>query len=273
VASQAPNSIIEACLDISMNLTALPAFSDNYIWMLHHGEQAVVVDPGDAAPVLAALQAQGLQLAGILVTHHHPDHTAGIAALRAVLKGEVFGPAREDIPQPFTPLHGGQTVQVLGHPFRVLDVPGHTAGHIAYLQADDTQRPLLFCGDTLFSAGCGRLFEGTPAQMHNSLQSLAAQPDGTQVCCTHEYTLSNLRFAAAVEPDNAAVAAHLQHCQTLRAAGQPTLPSELRQERLINPFLRCHLPTVVAAALAQGATDPGPVAVLAALRTWKNQFQ
>ncbi|MFN7725054.1 MAG: hydroxyacylglutathione hydrolase [Rubrivivax sp.] len=256
-----------------MNLTALPAFSDNYIWMLHQGGQAVVVDPGDAAPVLAALRAQGLQLAGILVTHHHPDHTAGIAALRPVLQGQVFGPAREAIPAPFTPLHAGQQVQVLGHPFTVMDVPGHTAGHIAYVQADNAQAPLLFCGDTLFSAGCGRLFEGTPAQMHDSLQSLATLPDGTQVCCTHEYTLSNLRFAAAVEPENTDVAQHLLHCQALRAEGRPTLPSELRRERLINPFLRGHLPNVVAAAQAHGATDHGPVAVLAALRTWKNQFQ
>lgn len=258
-----------------MNLTALTAFSDNYIWMIHQGPQAWVVDPGDAAPVLAALQAQNLQLAGILVTHHHPDHTGGIAALRTRLRGPVYGPARENIPGPYTPVQAGMHVDVLGQRFAVMDVPGHTAGHIAYAQVDGpgaAEAPLLFCGDTLFSAGCGRLFEGTPAQMHHSLQSLAALPDGTRVCCTHEYTLSNLRFAAAVEPLNQDVMQHMALCQSWRAQGMPTLPAELRRERLINPFLRCDAPAVVAAALAQGARSASAVDVLAALREWKNRF-
>ncbi len=256
-----------------MNLSALPAFADNYIWMLHDGTQAVVVDPGDAAPVEQALDALGLQLAGILVTHHHGDHTGGIEALRPRLRGPVWGPARERIPAPFVPLHDGDTVEVLGHRFRVIDVPGHTAGHIAYVQESADEAPLLFCGDTLFSAGCGRLFEGTPAQMHDSLSRLSALPAGTQVCCTHEYTLSNLRFAAAVEPDNTERAAYDARCQSLRAQDLPTLPSRIGLERQINPFLRCTEPAVVAAALAQGADGDDAMTVLAALREWKNRYR
>lgn len=255
-----------------MNLLSLPAFADNYIWMLHDGARAVVVDPGDAAPVVEALDRLNLKLAGILVTHHHADHIGGVDALRSRLEGPVHGPARERVPQPCTPHGEGDVVEVLGHPFRVLDVPGHTAGHIAYLQADEPNAPLLFCGDTLFSAGCGRLFEGTPAQMHESLGKLSAGPAGTRVCCTHEYTLSNLRFAAAVEPANEAIAAHTARCQAAREAGQPTLPSTLGVERQINPFLRCAEPAVVASAQAQGASGSDRVAVLAALREWKNRF-
>jgi hydroxyacylglutathione hydrolase len=169
-----------------MNLAALPAFSDNYIWMLHDGVDAVVVDPGDAAPVHAALDALGLALAGILVTHHHADHVGGVDELRSRLQGAVYGPAQEKIPTPFVPLTEGQCVDVLGLRFKVLDVPGHTAGHIAYAQTDVAAAPLLFCGDTLFSGGCGRLFEGTPAQMSASLAKFAALPADTRVCCTHE---------------------------------------------------------------------------------------
>lgn len=259
-----------------MNLLALPAFADNYIWMVHDDARAFVVDPGDAAPVAEALARRGLQLAGILVTHHHPDHVGGVNALRPLLAasgGRVFGPARERIPEPFVPLAGGDTVELLGLRFGVLDVPGHTAGHIAFVQQGAAGAPLLFCGDTLFSAGCGRLFEGTPAQMAASLAALAALPDDTQVCCTHEYTLSNLRFAAAVEPANDDIAAHARHCEALRAAGEPTLPSTLALERRINPFLRCHLPKVAQAARREGAANDEPVAVLAALREWKNRFR
>jgi hydroxyacylglutathione hydrolase len=259
-----------------MNLLALPAFADNYIWMVHDGSRAFVVDPGDAAPVIEALESHRLQLAGILVTHHHPDHVGGVDALRPRLAaghGVVHGPARERIPEPFVPLRGGDTVELLGQRLQVIDVPGHTAGHIAYAQQGADAAPLLFCGDTLFSAGCGRLFEGTPAQMSASLAALAALPDDTRVCCTHEYTLSNLRFAAAVEPANADIAAHTAHCQALRAAGIPTLPSTLALERRINPFLRCAEPAVMAAARLEGAANDEPVAVLAALREWKNRYR
>ena len=255
-----------------MNLLSLPAFADNYIWMLHDGARAAVVDPGDASPVLEALDRLGLELAAILVTHHHGDHVGGVDALRSRLRGPVWGPARERIPQPFKPLSQGDRLEVLGLQFEVLEVPGHTAGHIAYVQREQTQAPLLFCGDTLFSAGCGRLFEGTPAQMHQSLRALAAWPADARVCCTHEYTLSNLRFAAAVEPGNAAIARHTAHCQNLRAHDLPTLPSSIAMERQINPVLRCGEAELMASARAQGATQSDAVSVLAALREWKNRF-
>ena len=256
-----------------MNLTPLPAFNDNYIWMFHDGRQAVVVDPGDAAPVEAALDAQGLQLAAILVTHHHADHVGGVDALRPRLQGPVYGPARERIPAPCEPLRDGDLISVLGLSFEVIDVPGHTAGHIAYMQRGAESAPLLFCGDTLFSAGCGRLFEGTPAQMAASLARLNALPGDTRVCCTHEYTLSNLRFAAAVEPASAAVAEYTQACERRRQAGQPTLPSTLALERQINPFLRCAEPAVVDSARTQGARSDEEVEVFAALREWKNRYR
>ena len=257
-----------------MNLIALPAFSDNYIWMLHDGREALVVDPGDALPVRAALQAEGLDLVAILVTHHHPDHVGGLALLGDQLKGRVFGPAREDIPQPFQPLRHGDRIEALGLSFEVIDVPGHTAGHIAYVhRPTDGSAPILFCGDTLFSAGCGRLFEGTPAQMHQSLSRLAALPHDTRVCCAHEYTESNLRFAQAVEPANADVAAHAEKCHALRAAGQATLPSSIGLERRINPFMRCTEPSVISAARAHGAANDSAAAVLGALREWKNGYR
>ncbi len=256
-----------------MNLVALPAFADNYIWMLHDGVSAVVVDPGDAAPVARALDERGLALAGILVTHHHADHVGGVDELRPRLQGPVWGPAGETIPEPYLPLAEGDAIEVLGLRFAVIDVPGHTAGHIAYAQQGAAQAPLLFCGDTLFSAGCGRLFEGTPAQMNDSLHKLAALPGDSVVCCTHEYTLSNLRFAAAVEPGNAARAAYQQRCEALREAGRPTLPSSIALELQINPFLRCTAPEVVATARARGATADDEVSVFAALREWKNNYR
>jgi hydroxyacylglutathione hydrolase len=256
-----------------MKLVALPAFTDNYIWMLHDGSQAIVVDPGDASPVARALDAQGLQLVGILVTHHHPDHVGGVDALRERLQGPVYGPVREAIPKPFTPLADGDRIEVLGLPFEVIDVPGHTAGHIAYLHQAAGEAPILFCGDTLFSGGCGRLFEGTAAQLHASLQRLAALPGDTRVCCAHEYTLSNLRFAHTVEPGNAELAAYTAWCQAQRAAGEPTLPSRIAQERAINPFLRCTAPEIRRAALEHGAHGDDPVTVFATLRQWKNNFR
>ena len=241
--------------------------------MLHDGHEAVVVDPGDEGPVLEALRVHGLRLVGILVTHHHADHVGGVDALRPHLNGPVWAPAGERTPEPHVPLSDGDTIDILGRRFDVLEIPGHTAGHIAYAECNATEAPLLFCGDTLFSAGCGRMFEGTPAQFHQSLQRLAALPSDTRVCCTHEYTLSNLRFAAAVEPDNAARQAYQAWCQAQRAAGRPTLPAGLSIEREINPFLRCAEPGVIAAARAHGAADESGPEVFAALRHWKDGFR
>jgi hydroxyacylglutathione hydrolase len=257
-----------------MKLIPLPAFQDNYLWLLHDGHRALVVDPGDAQPVLSFLERNQLQLEAILVTHHHADHVGGVDAVRDATGAKVYGPARERIPQPLTRLAEGDAITVLGLRFEVLDVPGHTAGHIAYYcdQVDGT--PLLFCGDTLFSGGCGRLFEGTPEQMLGSLEKLSSLPGSTRVCCTHEYTLSNLRFARAVEPDNADLIHYTERCEALRASSQPTLPSTIEQEKRINPFLRTRLAGVAEAARRHDpATPQDEVAVFAAIRQWKNEFK
>lgn len=258
-----------------MKLIPLPAFSDNYFWLLHDGQRALVVDPGAAQPVLTALQDQHVQLQAILVTHHHPDHTGGVDALRAATGAAVFGPAHERMPEPLRRLAGGEQLECLGLRWRVIDVPGHTAGHIAYFCTDVDGAPLLFCGDTLFSGGCGRLFEGSPAQMLASLDTLAALPAGTRICCAHEYTLSNLKFAAAVEPDNPVLAEYTTRAQALRLQDQPTLPSTIGLELEINPFLRTRHAAVIRAAQGFDAdADAGDaVSVFAALRRWKNQYQ
>jgi hydroxyacylglutathione hydrolase len=250
------------------------AFSDNYVWMLQQGSRAVAVDPGDAAPVLAWLKREGLSLAAILATHHHRDHVGGIPTLLERFDVPVFGPARESIPARTHALADGDRVEIDDPAlvFDVIDIPGHTAGHIAYAGIVDGT-PALFCGDTLFAAGCGKLFEGTPEQMWTSLSRLAAQPPASRIYCGHEYTLANLRFAAAVEPDNRDIAARIVREQDKRERGMPTLPSTMADEHATNPFLRVREPAVRAAAQAQerDALDDD-VAVFAALRAWKNRF-
>lgn len=257
-----------------MNLIAIPAFQDNYIWMLHTQGSAWVVDPGAAEPVLQALAANQLDLAGVLITHHHGDHAGGVNRLIAEYpKAAIYGPANESLNFNYTGLTEGEEIEIFETRVRVLDVPGHTAGHVAYFLHPDQMKPILFCGDTLFSGGCGRLFEGTAEQMHHSLSKLVACPSETLVCCAHEYTLSNLKFASAVEPGNADLKAYVQACESLRAAGQPTLPSTIEIECKINPFLRCSAPEVIGSAQHHaGRPLPDAAAVLSELREWKNSF-
>jgi hydroxyacylglutathione hydrolase len=253
-----------------LEIVPLPAFKDNYIWTLRSGTWAAVVDPGEARPVTDYLAREGLTLAAILATHHHPDHVGGIADLVATKKIPVFGPKGEPIPALTHPVGQDDRVAIpeLAAQFSVLDIPGHTRAHVAYYGLGS-----LFCGDTLFACGCGRVFEGTAAQMLASLQKLAALPDETKVYCGHEYTLANIKFARAVDPGNAVLAEREARAQRLRAAGRPTLPSTLGEERATNPFLRCAEPVVVESANKYLGTRIGdPVSVFAAIREWKNRF-
>ena len=258
---------------LKLSIEPIPAFTDNYFWLLARGTQAVVVDPGDAAPVEHVLAHRGLHLAAILVTHHHFDHIGGLASLTARHEVPVYGPAAEakGIRGLTRLLREGDRValEALDVTFEVWEVPGHTLGHIAYV-ADG----FVLCGDTLFSAGCGRLFEGTAEQLHRSLARLAALPAQTRVYCTHEYTLANLAFAAAVEPQRAEVREEIGRVRALRARGQPSLPSTIGHERLINPFLRVADPAVAVAVRRQaGEALPTEVEVFAALRRWKDGFR
>ena len=255
---------------MNFTLAALPAFSDNYIWLIAGGGRAAVVDPGEAAPVQRALTGAGLELEAVLITHHHADHMGGAAELAREWDCPVYGPDAEHIEVVSVPLGEGAVLELprLVARFRVLEIPGHTAGHVAY-----EGHGIMFCGDTLFSAGCGRLFEGTAEQMYGSLAKLAALPDETAVCCGHEYTLANLRFAAAVEPDNRDVQDYAAECAARRERGEPTLPSRLGRERRINPFLRCGEATVRAAAEHwAGKRLQDPVEVFATVRRWKDGF-
>lgn len=253
-----------------MKIVPLSAFKDNYIWTLCTADLAVVVDPGDSAPVEAFLAESGRRLGAILLTHHHADHIGGVPALLDRHAVPVMGPADPRIPMVTHEVKDGDCFKLEGFAdaFQVLAVPGHTESHIAFLHGN-----ALFCGDTLFSAGCGRLLGGTAEQLHASLNRIAALPDDTLVCCTHEYTLSNLRFARAVEPANPAITARLAACEALRATSRPTLPVRLGDERGYNPFLRCSVATVKDAAQAEtGMPLESPLAVFAALRRWKDGF-
>ncbi len=246
------------------------AFQDNYVWTLARDGLAAVVDPGDARPVLAYLRAERLELCAILNTHHHADHVGGNAELLQRSKVPVYGPYDGRIPTVSKHLREGDCFRLaeIDIEFSVIEIPGHTRTHIAFYGGG-----MLFCGDTLFACGCGRLFEGTPQQMHVSLGKLATLPDATRIYCGHEYTLSNIRFARAADAANAELARWEQDAKALRANDQPTLPSTIAREKRANPFLRCDQPGVIAAASAHaGKPLKDPVSVLGAIRDWKNNF-
>ena len=259
----------------ALRVLAVPAFKDNYLWLVHNGVHAAVVDPGDAEPILAALAAHHLTLTAILLTHHHADHIGGVPRLLASTDVPVFGPRADGIAAVTIPLAEGDRVELPGLPLRlrVLDVPGHTLGHIAYV-SETPGAGWLFCGDTLFAGGCGRLFEGTPAQMRDSLAKLAALPGETGVYCAHEYTLANLRFAQAAEPGNADIPRRIEAESAKRARGAPTVPSTIALEKATNPFLRYAEPGIAAELVAQGRVAPEDdgLARFAALREWKNGY-
>lgn len=254
-----------------LEIAFIPAFKDNYIWLLHDDDRnAAVVDPGDANAVNLRLKAEGFTLRAILVTHHHRDHQGGVAALLEEHDVPVYAPAAESITGCTVPLADGDSFDLLGEPVQVLAVPGHTKGHLAFLL---TGQRVLFSGDALFGAGCGRVFEGNAEQMSASLAKLAALDDDTLVYCAHEYTEANLRFALEVEPKNRNISRRAAIAAFQRLRGKPTLPSTIAEERATNPFLRCHVPAVIAAAKKH---DPecadDPVSVFAAIRAWKNVY-
>lgn len=256
-----------------LQIEPIAAFSDNYIWLLSDpaSGQAVVVDPGDASPVQSALSERGLTLSGIMITHHHFDHVGGLATLKASHSCHVWGPHNPGIDGVDTRLADGDSVEILGTKFDIIEVPGHTMDHIAFYHA--AEKPLLFCGDTLFAGGCGRVFEGTFPMMHASLKKLAVLPEATAVYCAHEYTLANLTFARAVEPDNQALADRIAAAEATRARSEATVPSTLGLELATNPFLRAETPALVAALSASGKLE-GETGdeVFATVRGWKDNF-
>jgi hydroxyacylglutathione hydrolase len=250
-------------------IVPIPAFEDNYIWLIRNDAAAAAIDPGDAGPVMDYLNQHGLELSAILLTHHHGDHTGGAAELRRRFECPVYGPRREAIASITDPVGEGDSITLpsLGILLQVLDVPGHTAGHVAYYGINS-----LFCGDALFACGCGRLFEGTAQQMQSSLAKISALPDDTRVYCAHEYTLENIRFALRIEPGNAALLEREQRERQTWAQGRPTLPSTMALEKQTNPFLRWDAPGIIEfAGRFAGHSLHGPVDVFAALRRWRDQ--
>ncbi len=251
-----------------LEIIPIPAFHDNYIWLLKRGAHAAIVDPGDAAPVIAMLKIRALTLDAILITHHHSDHIGGVAELlQHWPKSAVYAPKRGQYNFPHHAVGENDLVQLktLNLDLTVMEVPGHTLDHIVYYGAN-----MLFCGDTLFGAGCGRLFEeGMSEQMYHSLQRLAKLPENTAVYCGHEYTEKNLRFARGLDPNNAALASRQAGAGALRLADKPTLPSNIGLELETNPFLRCH---TAAIQLASGTNNTDSLAAFAAIREMRNHY-
>jgi hydroxyacylglutathione hydrolase len=249
-----------------LNIIPIPAFSDNYIWLLHNARHAVVVDPGDARPVIDALKKLNLTLAAILITHHHSDHIDGVEALLAHQTAPVYAPKYENFSFKHTPLAEGDeiTLPEIGQNFRILWLPGHTLGHVAYMNDD-----YLLCGDVLFGAGCGRLFEGTPAQMLESLKRLKTLKPSTQVFCTHEYTAKNIEFALTLEPENDDLINRKQQVLTSRTQNRPSLPSTIELELKTNPYLRCEQTTIIKNSRAN---NPDELSVFTAIRALRNHF-
>jgi hydroxyacylglutathione hydrolase len=251
-----------------LTIKSIPAFSDNYIWLIQNIDQrCAIVDPGDASPVLEYLTKHKFELEIILITHHHQDHTGGVSDLiRKYPNCKIIGPAKEPIPTLTTQVKEGDTIDLFGNTFLVLDLPGHTLGHIGYVGDGK-----LFCGDVIFAAGCGRVFEGTFNQMFESINKLAELDLDTEVYCAHEYTLSNVEFALTIEPNNPYLNAYKDEVNRLRDQNLPTLPTTLLQEKRINPFLRCQEETVIQAVLHR-TQDTSRIAIFSALREWKNEF-
>lgn len=252
-----------------LTITGIPALQDNYIWLLQHERHAVVVDPGESAPVLDFLQANKLQLDAILCTHRHHDHVDGIEELRGVYNVPVHGRSHPKNPHITHDLREGNRLQidVLDIEFEIIEVPGHLDDHIAFI-APQT----VFCGDVMFGAGCGKNFEGSPAQLHRSLQRLAALPDDTRVYCAHEYTAYDLPFALACEPNNPDIRRRNVETNLLRAANRPTVPFTIALEKATNPFLRCSNPELIRTLQARGLADTSELAVFTALREWRDRF-
>lgn len=251
-----------------LHIKSIPAFNDNYIWLIQNSDnRCAVIDPGDATPVLKYLKEHSLTLEAILITHHHNDHIGGVSELaRHFSSVNIVGPRHEPIPSLTHPVEAGDQIEIFGEIFLVLGLEGHTAGHIGYVGDGK-----LFCGDVLFSAGCGRVFEGTMEQMFMSLNKLLALPQETEVYCAHEYTAGNIAFAMAVEPDNEQLQRYREEVNRLRASNQPTLPTTLRREKWINPFLRTQEPGVIK-SVANRTDKTDPLSIFTALRVWKNEF-
>ena len=250
------------------------AFNDNYIWILHNEKYAVVVDPGIAKPVIDYLNLKNLQLTALLITHHHNDHTGGIIELLEKFNVPVYGPQNESIATLTHLVKEGDEVflKELCLTLNVLDIPGHTVGHVAYYYGKHETR-MLFCGDTLFACGCGRVFEGTVQQMYQSLQKLADLPAETLVYCAHEYTLKNIQFARTVEPGNLKLEALENTVKVLRSQNLPTIPTTILKEKMTNPFLRCDHPEIIQYVCKHlGKKLSNPVSVFSTLRSLKDNF-